>query len=303
MKTFFAIIISVSFAYAQAPKEKIIAYFDKKWQVVADPAAAMYYRTVERRGEKYMVRQYFMSGAIQMEAECSSYKPGLVYDGRRVTYYANGKAKAQEFFENNNGYGTHHTYYANGKPQKEVTFHKGKGKIDHFYSPEGDDLLVNGNAIVQDTVFGEGAAFREIVDHQEISAFYLENSDTIYVQCDKVVDYKGGLERFAKDVAAEVEYPAIAKELKLQGVVYMVVRISKSGNIIKTSLVRGFDHSCNTEALRVVKGLDFWIAAQHHNKPVTFEIGVPIEFRLKGKTNLPVLMGIARELLMWALVY
>src|SRR5687767_12340260 len=110
MRTFFAIIISISFAHAQAPKENIIAYFDKKWQLVKDPTVATYYRTVTPRGEKYMVRQYFMSGELQMEAECRSYKSGLVYDGRRVIYYANGKSKAQEFFENNIEYGTHHTY-------------------------------------------------------------------------------------------------------------------------------------------------------------------------------------------------
>jgi TonB family protein len=303
MRTFFAIIISVSFAHAQAPKENIIAYFDKKWQTVRDPAAATYYRTVEQRGEKYMVRHYFMSGELQMEAECSSYKSGLVYNGRRVTYYENGNPRAQEFFENNIGYGTHHTYYANGRLQKDVTFNKGKARIDRFYSPEGDDLLVNGNAVVQDTVFGKGLAFLEIIDHHEVATFYVDNTDTVYVQCNKGVDYKGGLERFAKDVVAEIEYPAIAKELKFQGVVYILIRISKNGNITKTSLVRGFDHSCNMEALRVIKGLDFWIAAQHHNKPVTSEIVVPIEFRLKGKTDLSLLMEIAGGLLKLALVY
>jgi antitoxin component YwqK of YwqJK toxin-antitoxin module len=303
MRTLFAIIISISFANAQAPKENIIAYFDKKWQVVKDPATATYYRTVEQRGEKYLVRHYFMSGELQMEAECGSYKSGIVYNGKRVTYYANGNPKAQEFFQNNVEYGTHHTFYANGKPQKDVTFNNGKRKIDRFYSPEGDDLLVNGNAIVQDTVFGKGAAFREIIDHKEVSAFYIEKMDTIYVQCNQSVDYKGGMERYAKDIVAEVEYPAIAKELKLEGVVYIVIRISKSGNIVKTTLMRGFDHSCNMEALRVIKGLDFWIAAQHHHKPVTSEIIVPVDFRLKGKTDVNFLMAIGRELLKMTLIY
>jgi TonB family protein len=297
MKTFLAIILSITFTYAQTAKEKTIAYFDKKWQITKDQSTASYYRTVESFKEKYIVRQYFISGEIQMIAECAHYKPEVVYDGKRTTFYENGNTRTVEYFRNSEAIGTHESFYSDGKTQKRITFIKGKKVIDHFYTPEGEDLLADGSAIVQDSVFGKTCAFREIVDHKEVSEFYVENSDTIYLQCDQRLDYKGGMQRFANDVITEVEYPTIAKELKLEGVVYILIRIAKNGNISKAVVVRGFDHSCNAEALRVVKGLDFWIAAQHNKKPVISEVLVPVEYRLKGKSDLNLLMAIGRELL------
>lgn len=297
MKTFLAIILSVTFSYAQSAKEKTIAHLDKKWQVTKDQSTAAYYRTVEQSQEKYLVRQYFISGELQMIAECTDYKPEIIFHGKRTTFYENGNTKAVEYFDNGTQVGTQETFYSDGKTQKRVTFTKGKKVVDHFYSPAGEDLLVDGRVVVQDTVFGQGAAFREIVDHKEVSAFYIDNSDTIYVLSDKRGDYKGGMQRFATDVFAEVEYPTIAKELKLEGVVYILIRIGKNGDISKASVMRGFDHSCNTEALRVVKGLDFWAAAQHRDKPVISEVIVPVEYRLKGKSNVNILMAIGREIL------
>ncbi len=53
-------------AYTQS-KPPVAAYFDKYWNKVTDPTKAAFYRTVEKVGDKFLAKDYYMSGQLQMD--------------------------------------------------------------------------------------------------------------------------------------------------------------------------------------------------------------------------------------------
>src|SRR5260221_5519185 len=141
---FSALIIypSVS-AFAQSTPE-IVGYFDSGWSRAPKEKAA-FYRTVESVGDKYLVKDYYKSGQLQMEALCTAYEPKLIWKGNTLLYHKNGAVSEEGMFVNEERTGMHTYWYDDGKKKKEMFHGEKKTLIMQFWSRSGNPLLRNGN--------------------------------------------------------------------------------------------------------------------------------------------------------------
>ncbi|MDL2262872.1 energy transducer TonB [Bacteroidales bacterium OttesenSCG-928-I21] len=83
-----------------------------------------------------------------------------------------------------------------------------------------------------------------------------------------------------KFIAQNTVYPPVAKELGVQGRVFVQFVIDKTGKVTKVQIARGVDPALDAEALRVVKLLPNWSPGKQRGKNVPVTFIVPINFKL-----------------------
>ena len=77
-----------------------------------------------------------------------------------------------------------------------------------------------------------------------------------------------------------MKYPLQAKELGIQGKVFLSFVVEKDGSVTDVSLLRGIGGGCDEEAIRVVKNMPKWIPGKQRNIPVRVRFNLPVNFRL-----------------------
>ncbi len=78
-----------------------------------------------------------------------------------------------------------------------------------------------------------------------------------------------------------IHYPQLAKDLGIQGRVFVTFVIEKNGSVNDVKLLRGIGGGCDEEAIRVVKSMPKWIPGSQRNIPVRVQYNLPINFRLQ----------------------
>ena len=95
-------------------------------------------------------------------------------------------------------------------------------------------------------------------------------------------------ERIVFHIQNEIVYPEELKEYGVEGVVYTYFVVGKDGSIRDAKVIRGVEHSMDTEALRVVKMLPEFHPGKQGGKAVSVEYTIPIQFKLNhGDEVLP----------------
>jgi periplasmic protein TonB len=102
-----------------------------------------------------------------------------------------------------------------------------------------------------------------------------------YQKVDQMPKFPGGDTALVKYLAEKTQYPNIAREICIEGKVFVKFVIDKEGKIIKPVVVRGIGGGLNEEALRVVRTMPAWIPGQQNGKKVNVYVILPIPFRLR----------------------
>lgn len=92
--------------------------------------------------------------------------------------------------------------------------------------------------------------------------------------------FPDGLDAMYKFLKKNMEYPELAKEIGLSGIVYVQFVVSKEGKIEHARIVRGVGGGLDQEALRVVNLMPDWKPGRHNGKPVAVNFTLPIKFQL-----------------------
>jgi len=287
MKIYLALFIFAftSFTTLAQTGEHITEYFDKDWKTVPDSQSAAYYRTVEYKSDVIMVRDYFISGKIQMVAECIEVNPKPVFDGKATWYYESGGIKSEGTYAENEKVGTYKTYYENGSVEMEERHFQGKNiksKYIHFFSPSGEELLPKGRGIVPTGSNDKCDLYTEVEDSVAIASFCIHKvaRDTIYGATEKMAEYKSGLSGLASYLQQTVRYPKQARKTRIQGTVYVSFVVDKRGVVRDGYVVKGISPECDAEALRAVSEMENWIPAEHKGVRVKSQFVLPVKFKL-----------------------
>lgn len=82
--------------------------------------------------------------------------------------------------------------------------------------------------------------------------------------------------------AANVQYPAAARERGIRGEVIVTVVINELGQMEKAEITKGIGGGCEEEALRVIQqvGQSGYEPAIKAGKPVKVKFGIPVRFNL-----------------------
>jgi protein TonB len=97
---------------------------------------------------------------------------------------------------------------------------------------------------------------------------------------DQEASFPGGAAAMQTWIKNNTIYPRGAKQLGVEGRVYLVFVVEKDGSISNVEVTRGVSYSINQEAIRLIKSMPYWISSEIDCNTVRTRIRVPISFIL-----------------------
>lgn len=92
--------------------------------------------------------------------------------------------------------------------------------------------------------------------------------------------YPGGTTAFYNYIAENMKYPKQAKNMGLEGKVFVQFKVNTDGSISDVTILRGIGAGCDAEAKRVMENSPKWDAAKIDGKVREMTMVMPITFRL-----------------------
>lgn len=276
-----AFALAILSVYAQSDDEKI-AHFDKDWNKLPDTTGAVYYRTVKKVAKKYIVRDHYKSGKLQMNAECRAYEPELRYDGTLTHFYEHGDVQDQATYDDGKLTGTFVSYYENGQV-KEKREHVGdKTRYLHYFTDTGRDILIQGTGLVTDVNNAGDTCYSRINDYELKYEYSVRRAlgDTLFSVAETQAEFPNGLPALMKFLQNNVSYPKSARWRGVEGLVHVTFVVGKDGNLSEFKVTKRVNPDLDQEALRVVMMYPRWTPGRTNGKPVKSHFTQPISFRL-----------------------
>ncbi len=122
----------------------------------------------------------------------------------------------------------------------------------------------------------------EIVETVEIAAPVAgEPEPEVFIYAEQMPQFPGGEMALKKYLRDNIQYPQMAKENGIEGKVFCKFIVDKTGVVTKAEVVRGIGHGCDSEALRVIKGMPAWIPGKQNGKNVSVTYTLPVFFKLQ----------------------
>lgn len=94
-------------------------------------------------------------------------------------------------------------------------------------------------------------------------------------------EFSGGISAMMSFLSKNINYPEIAKQAGISGIVFVGFIIEKNGSLSNIELLRSIGGGCDEEALRVVKLMPNWIPGKQRGLPVRVKLNLPVKFTLR----------------------
>ncbi len=103
----------------------------------------------------------------------------------------------------------------------------------------------------------------------------------VFTIVEEMPAFNGGETELYKYLHDNTKYPEEAKELGIQGRVFVTFVVETDGSITDIKVVRGIGGGCDEEAVRVVKSMPRWTPGKQRGVPVRVQFNLPIKFTLQ----------------------
>jgi len=137
-----------------------------------------------------------------------------------------------------------------------------------------DDLAAKGNTEAP-------AEEVEVVVEEKQTVIEQPQQAEIFTVVEEQPGYPGGEESRIKFLQDNIKYPEEAKELGIQGKVFVTFVVEVDGSITDARVLRGIGGGCDEEAIRVVKSMPKWVPGKQRGVPVRVQFNLPIKFTLQ----------------------
>jgi periplasmic protein TonB len=107
-----------------------------------------------------------------------------------------------------------------------------------------------------------------------------EGEPDVFVIVENMPQFVGGDQARVDYMLKNIKYPLVAKETGATGTVYISFVVEKDGSVTNAQVLKGFNSSCEAEALRVVNSMPRWIPGTHNGRPVRVKFTLPVRFAL-----------------------
>lgn len=116
----------------------------------------------------------------------------------------------------------------------------------------------------------------------EVLNFAVVESVPVFPGCEDASDKKQCFnQQIMKYVGRNFEFPEMAKQMGIQGRVYVSFIVEKDGDFSNIEVVRGVDPMIDKEAIRVVKSMPKVTPAKQRGRPVRMSFTLPINAKLQ----------------------
>lgn len=105
--------------------------------------------------------------------------------------------------------------------------------------------------------------------------------EEIFTIVEEMPSFPGGEGELFKYLGKNIEYPQMAADAGIQGVVYVTFVVDKDGKVKDAKVLKGINGGCNEEALRVIKNMPKWKPGKQRGKAVQVQYNLPVRFVLK----------------------
>lgn len=112
-----------------------------------------------------------------------------------------------------------------------------------------------------------------------------KDNQQIYMTVEEMPTFVGGEKKLFNFLSYTVKYPEKAKELGVQGTVYVSFVINENGKVIEPRVVRGVTSELDLAALDAIKKMPNWTPGKQKGQNVSVQFTLPVKFNL-GDTSL-----------------
>lgn len=119
-----------------------------------------------------------------------------------------------------------------------------------------------------------------LVVFDEPVAEVVEAEDELFTVVDQQPEFAGGYEAMMAFIKGNMQYPANARRMRVEGTVHVSFIVSKTGEISDVKVLRGIMTECDREAVRVVRMMPHWTPGKQNGRPVNVRFILPLKFRL-----------------------
>ena len=137
-----------------------------------------------------------------------------------------------------------------------------------------DDVEIEEEVEIMDVEADQETIIEEVIEEEE------EAGPDFFTIVEDMPNYPGGDAALLGYINKSVEYPPIAKENGITGVVYVSYIVDKTGNVTDVKVVRGADPFLDKEAVIVVKTIKGYKPGKQRGKPVPVQFTIPIRYVL-----------------------
>lgn len=103
----------------------------------------------------------------------------------------------------------------------------------------------------------------------------------IFTVVEENPQFPGGEAALYKYLNESIKYPEEAKELGIQGRVFVNFVVETNGSVSNVKVLRGIGGGCDEEAIRVVQSMPKWTPGKQRGIPVRVSYNLPIKFTLQ----------------------
>ena len=141
---------------------------------------------------------------------------------------------------------------------------------DNKYIPDNPDIDVTATGDTKVPVWFDQPMKDEVIKEPEIFK---------WVQSPP--EFPGGLVAMMKYLRDNIKYPNYAREVGIQGTVYINFVVEIDGSITAVNVLRPIGGGCEEEAMRVVENMPKWIPGKQRDIPVRVSFNLPVKFTLQ----------------------
>ncbi len=143
------------------------------------------------------------------------------------------------------------------------------GPSHHITKPLGGDV-----ANVEKVSFTNEVNPPDTIEVEEVT------DDFLGMIIEDIAEFPGGDIAWRKYISANVQYPPLALENKIEGIVWVKFEIDEEGNVINPTIMRRVDPLLDKEALRVVSSSPKWKPAKRRGQNEHELHTTSVEFKL-----------------------
>jgi protein TonB len=99
---------------------------------------------------------------------------------------------------------------------------------------------------------------------------------------DEMPEFDGGASGLMRYVGQNIVYPSVAREIGIEGTVYVSFVVNEFGNVESAKVLKGIGYGCDEEVIRVVNKMPRWKkVGKNAGHPVKVRFNIPVAFRLQ----------------------
>lgn len=120
----------------------------------------------------------------------------------------------------------------------------------------------------------------EPVNNEVLSPLALGQEEPVLRIVEEYPEFPGGMMELMKWLTKNLQYPAYARQQKIQGTVSASFIINKDGSVADVKILKSVEASLDREALRVLKMMPAWKPGKDKGQPCRTLVRIPIVFKI-----------------------